>query len=581
MQMVLNPRDYNILASASLDKTLKVWNLASTGKNAHFTLTGHQSGVNTLDYYKGDKPYIISGGDDKLIKIWDYQTKICIHTLEGHQNNISFVMFHPEIPIILSTAEDGILKIWHSLTYRYETQLNYNMDRAWGICIAYENSNIIGIGYDEGTIVIKMGNDEPIASMNNGKLLISKNLEIHSTNLKALNTNDEELVKDGEKIQNINYKDLGTSDIYPLAIKHNPFGHAFSINDDHEYQIYRTQTFKNISFGEGTNLVWASNGDYAVRLGSYVKIISGQTNNLIQKIKPDFAIDEIFGGPLLAIRNSEFIVFYDWETCKIIRRIDIVAKKIYWNEAGNLIAITTTDDFYVLAFNKPYVQANLSESDDVEGLEESFVLVYDIHEMITSGIWIQDIFIFTNINGKINYSVSGKVFNYTHTDKKKCIIGYINNQNRLYLIDKHFNLTSFEVPYNVIEYQSSIIQNDEEKAEKVLQKIEIKYYDKIAKFLEQIDQKELAFSIVQDISFKFDLAINLNKIEEAFAIAKQINSQQKWKQIGDLALLSGKIQMAIECYKSCDDLSGQYLICLLYTSPSPRDRQKSRMPSSA
>ena len=26
---------------------------------------------------------------------------------------------------------------------------------------------------------------------------------------------------------------------------------------------------------------------------------------------------------------------------------------------------------------------------------------------------------------------------------------------------------------------------------------------------------------------------------------------------------------------------GQYLICLLYTSPSPRDRQKSRMPSSA
>ena len=27
--------------------------------------------------------------------------------------------------------------------------------------------------------------------------------------------------------------------------------------------------------------------------------------------------------------------------------------------------------------------------------------------------------------------------------------------------------------------------------------------------------------------------------------------------------------------------SGRYIICLLYTSPSPRDRQKSRMPSSA
>ena len=28
-------------------------------------------------------------------------------------------------------------------------------------------------------------------------------------------------------------------------------------------------------------------------------------------------------------------------------------------------------------------------------------------------------------------------------------------------------------------------------------------------------------------------------------------------------------------------LSGRFAICLLYTSPSPRDRQKSRMPSSA
>ena len=29
---------------------------------------------------------------------------------------------------------------------------------------------------------------------------------------------------------------------------------------------------------------------------------------------------------------------------------------------------------------------------------------------------------FTNINGKINYSVSGKVFNYAHTDKKKLFL---------------------------------------------------------------------------------------------------------------------------------------------------------------
>ena len=39
--------------------------------------------------------------------------------------------------------------------------------------------------------------------------------------------------------------------------------------------------------------------------------------------------------------------------------------------------------------------------------------------------------------------------------------------------------------------------------------------------------------------------------------------------------------IAIEDIADNDPLFGDGLGCLLYTSPSPRDRQKSRMPSSA
>lgn len=50
----------------------KVWNLGSSSPN--FTLEGHDKGVNCIDYYHGgDKPYLISGADDRLVKIWDYQ----------------------------------------------------------------------------------------------------------------------------------------------------------------------------------------------------------------------------------------------------------------------------------------------------------------------------------------------------------------------------------------------------------------------------------------------------------------------------------------------------------------------------
>lgn len=89
--------------------SVKVWQLGSNTPN--FTLEGHDKGVNCVDYYHaGDKPYLISGADDRLVKIWDYQNKTCVQTLEGHAQNISSVAFHPELPILLTGSEDGTVR---------------------------------------------------------------------------------------------------------------------------------------------------------------------------------------------------------------------------------------------------------------------------------------------------------------------------------------------------------------------------------------------------------------------------------------------------------------------------------------
>lgn len=53
------------------------------------------------------------------MQVWDYQTKSCVQTLEGHTHNVSAVCFHPELPIIITGSEDGTVRIWHATTYRY------------------------------------------------------------------------------------------------------------------------------------------------------------------------------------------------------------------------------------------------------------------------------------------------------------------------------------------------------------------------------------------------------------------------------------------------------------------------------
>lgn len=147
----------------------KVWHLGSSTPN--FTLEGHEKGVNCVDYYHGgDKPYLISGADDRFVKIWDYQNKTCVQTLEGHAQNVSAgeerillldcfivmqvlnfvililkVCFHPELPIVLTGSEDGTVRIWHAGTYRLESSLNYGLERVWTIaCLRGSNNVTIG-----------------------------------------------------------------------------------------------------------------------------------------------------------------------------------------------------------------------------------------------------------------------------------------------------------------------------------------------------------------------------------------------------------------------------------------------------
>jgi coatomer subunit beta' len=109
-----------------------VWSLGSPDPN--FTLDGHDKGVNCIAYYAGgDKPYLISGGDDFLVKVWDYQNKKCIQTMEGHTNNVTVVGFHPSLPVIVTGSEDSTVRVWHADTYRLEKTLNYGFERVWSL----------------------------------------------------------------------------------------------------------------------------------------------------------------------------------------------------------------------------------------------------------------------------------------------------------------------------------------------------------------------------------------------------------------------------------------------------------------
>ncbi|CAI9290824.1 unnamed protein product [Lactuca saligna] len=98
------------------------------------------------------------------------------------------------------------------LFQRLENTLNYGLERVW--VVGYmKGSRQIVIGYNEGTIMVKIGREEPVASMDNsGKIIWAKHNEIHTINIKSVGADHE--VSDGERLP-LAVKELGTCDIYP------------------------------------------------------------------------------------------------------------------------------------------------------------------------------------------------------------------------------------------------------------------------------------------------------------------------------------------------------------------------------
>eukprot|EP01122_Echinamoeba_exundans_P011795 TRINITY_DN4813_c0_g5_i1.p2 TRINITY_DN4813_c0_g5~~TRINITY_DN4813_c0_g5_i1.p2 ORF type:complete len:884 (-),score=236.38 TRINITY_DN4813_c0_g5_i1:21-2672(-) len=563
MMVAFNPKDMNTFASASLDRTVKVWNLGS--KDPNFTLEGHEKGVNCVDYFPGgDKPYLITGADDHTLKIWDYQTKACVQTLEGHAHNVSSVCFHPELPIIISGSEDGSIRVWNNSTYRLEKPLNYGWERVWAIGVV-RGSNMLAVGFDEGTILVKLGREVPAASMDAaGKIIVAKHNQLLGVNLQQVLSGQEE-IPDGEKLP-VGWKELGTAEFYPQMLKHSSNGRFIVASGDGEYIIYTALQVRNKAYGNALDFVWArGTQQYAVRENtSRVKIFDNFEET--KAFRPDFSAEGLFGGELLAIRSSSFIGFYDWKDAKLIRRIDdVAAKAVYWNESGEQVVVATDASFYVLKYNRDAVQSILDSGAALpdDGIEDAFEVLHEIPERIRTGVWIGDCFLYTNSQNILRYTVGARSDSVAHLDRTLYLLGYLPKYGRVFLIDKAHNIVSYTLRLTVINYQTAIIRKDFQTATELLPSIPDSERLKIAQFLEAQGHKELALEVTTDSDHRFELAVQLNKLDLARDICSKSDNELKWKVLSDLALQELNFELAEECMWRASDVNG---LLLLYTS---------------
>jgi WD40 repeat protein len=105
--------DGKTLASASLDKTIKLWAVATGVEQA--TIKGHTHFVLSVAFSPDDKT-LASGSFDKTVRLWDAATGKERAALKGHTGWVYSVAFSPDSKALASASQDGTVRLWDAAT---------------------------------------------------------------------------------------------------------------------------------------------------------------------------------------------------------------------------------------------------------------------------------------------------------------------------------------------------------------------------------------------------------------------------------------------------------------------------------
>uniref|UniRef100_A0A8C6W022 Notchless protein homolog 1 n=1 Tax=Nothobranchius furzeri TaxID=105023 RepID=A0A8C6W022_NOTFU len=106
---VLFSPDTRLLASASFDKSIKIWD-GRTGKYLT-SLRGHVGSVYQVAW-SADSRLLVSGSSDSTLKVWDVKTGKLNMDLPGHADEVYAVDWSPDGQRVASGGKDKCLRIW-------------------------------------------------------------------------------------------------------------------------------------------------------------------------------------------------------------------------------------------------------------------------------------------------------------------------------------------------------------------------------------------------------------------------------------------------------------------------------------
>ena len=165
VQAVRFSPDANLLATASVDSTVKIWN-RETGVVVQ-TLK-HPAAISYMDYSK-DGRLIVTGSYDSKVRLWDAKNGTLVKEFVGHDRTIWHVAFNHDATLIASSGDDAIVRIWEVASGKLVHALKGHSLTVWSVKFSPDGTKLATGSFD---------NTLKIWNVANGKLL--RDINAHS-----------------------------------------------------------------------------------------------------------------------------------------------------------------------------------------------------------------------------------------------------------------------------------------------------------------------------------------------------------------------------------------------------------------
>ncbi|KAK0516867.1 hypothetical protein JMJ35_000022 [Cladonia borealis] len=571
-----HPKD-DLIVSASLDQSVRVWDISGLRKKhsaptsmtfedqmaransnqadmfgntdavVKFVLEGHDRGVNWVAFHP-TLPLIVSSGDDRLVKLWRMsETKAWeVDTCRGHFQNSSACLFHPHQDLILSVGEDKTIRVW-DLNKRTSVQsFKRENDRFWVIA-AHPEINLFAAGHDNGVMVFKLERERPASA-------IYQNQLFYITKEKMVRSYD--FTKNTESTPLLSLRKLGSPWMPPRTLSYNPAERAILVTspaDNGTYELVHLPRDSSgaleptdMKKGSGSSAVFVARNRFAVFTQSSQQVdIKDLTNATTKTIKPPPGTTDVFfggTGSILLVTPTN-VVLYDIQQKKQLAELTV---------AGVKYVVWSSDGLYAALLSKHNVTIVTKSLEQVSTLHETI--------RIKSAAWDDaGVLLYSTLN-HIKYTLLNGDNGIVRTLDQTVYLVRVKARS-VYCLDRASKPKVLEVDPTEYRFKLALVKRNYEEMLQIIKTSSL-VGQSIISYLQKKGYPEIALQFVQDPQTRFELAIECGNLDVAVEMAKQLDRPKLWTRLGTEALAHGNhqvVEMAYQKLRQFDKLSFLYL----------------------